>query len=79
MAILKNIPSPADSQAVELGADVLNEDPVPMSSCIIEWSKLRAKYLQHRNPKAITQALMAMAHENVSPKSALEFLNHETR
>jgi len=35
MAILKNIPSPADSQAVELGADILNEDLWPMSSCII--------------------------------------------
>ena len=35
--------------------------------------------IQHRNPKAITQALMAMVHENVSPESALEFLNNETR
>jgi DhnA family fructose-bisphosphate aldolase class Ia len=35
--------------------------------------------IQHRNPKAITQALMAMVHENVSPENALEFLKNETR
>jgi fructose-bisphosphate aldolase, class I len=35
--------------------------------------------IQHANPKAITQALMAMVHENVSPETALEFLNSETK
>ena len=35
--------------------------------------------IQHANPKAITQALMAMVHENVSPENALEFLKSESR